>query len=255
MKYLGNFVAKSVGCSLAAALALSAQAQTKQGRASVQSVQGMAEVSVGGGIYTSLTEGSTVEAGSVVRTGAGSEVRLFLAQNGPVVVPRADTVLGLDRLTYDTTGAEVVIDTRLDLKAGRVTGHVRKMAAASKYEVKIPNGLVNIKATEARGTDYDIEVSGNTTVVHGSATVVFNNVSYTVNSGQTFDPTIPGVRPATPPEIDETKVPPAPAVAPVAEVIPVAEVKPREEFFISPLTGAAALPARRHENGETNNGE
>jgi hypothetical protein len=249
MKYLGNFVAKSVGCGVAAVLALSAQAQTKQGRASVQSVQGTAEASSGGGAYTALTEGATLEAGSVVRTGAGSEVRLFLAQNGPVVVPRADTVLGLDRLTYDTTGAEVVIDTRLDLKAGRVTGHVRKMAAASTYEVKVPNGSVKIKATEARGTDYDIEVSGNTTVVNGTATLVFNNVTYNVNSGQTFDPTIPGVRPATPPEIDETKVGPLPTA------VPVAEVKPPEEFFVSPLTGAGALRRRDNGNGEQHNGE
>jgi hypothetical protein len=140
--------------------------------------------------------------------------------------------LGLESLSYDSTGAEVVIDTRLDLKAGRVSGHVRRMASASKYDVRIPNGVVSVRAMEARGAQYVIEVTGRATVQNGTLTVVFNNVTYTVNSGQTFDPTIPGVRPATPEEIDGTKVPPV--------IVPVVEVRPAEEIFVSPLVGARA---------------
>ncbi len=244
MKQLGSFVSKVVICGVALSavtLAVSARAEAKQGRATVQEVRGTADYSTGGGAFTALTTGARLDAGTVIRTAAGSEVSLFLAQNGPVAVVRADTLLGLDRLSYDKTGAETVIDTRLDLKSGRVSGHVRKLAAASKYEVKIPNGVVSIK-TAGAGTDYDIEVPGRTTVANGTATMVYNNVNYSINSGQTFDPTIPGVRPATPPEIDGTKVP---AVKPTV----VAEVKPPEEFFVSPLVGGGA---GRSEGGSDN---
>src|SRR5437867_675464 len=200
MKHPGSSVSKASICGLVlATLALAGpvRAESKQGRAVVHEIRGSADYSTGGGAFTALTAGSSLEAGSVVRTGADSECDLFLPQNGPVIGIRADTVLGLDKLIYDGTGAETVIETRLDLKSGRVTGHVKKMAAASKYEVKVPNGMVSVRATEAKGLDYDIEATGRTTLKNGSASMVFNSVTYTINAGQTFDPTITRVRTMT----------------------------------------------------------
>jgi hypothetical protein len=235
MKHVASFVLRALVCGVTAAAVVvpfSAQAQSKENRARVEGVRGNADYSDAGGEYRTLSPGMSIPAGSVVRTGAGSEVQLYLAQNGPIVVVREDSLLGLESLSYDSTGAEVVIDTRLELKAGRVSGHVRRMASASKYDVRIPNGVVSVRAMEARGAQYVIEVTGRATVQNGTLTVVFNNVTYTVNSGQTFDPTIPGVRPATPEEIDGTKVPPV--------IVPVVEVRPAEEIFVSPLVGARA---------------
>ena len=61
----------------------------------------------------------------------------------------------MTRLTRTDTGADVVTETQLDLQAGHIFGSVKKMSAASKYEVKIPNGVAGI-----RGTVYDISVEG-----------------------------------------------------------------------------------------------
>ena len=66
-----------------------------------------------------------------------------------------NTLLGIDKLTETQTGADVVTETQLDLKAGHIFGTVKKMSAASKYEVKIPNGVAGI-----RGTVYDISAEG-----------------------------------------------------------------------------------------------
>src|SRR5262249_59396006 len=55
--------------------------------------------------------------------------------------------LGVDKLTITQTGGpDVVTDTQLDLKAGRVMGNVKKMSSASRYEVKLPNGVAAILA-------------------------------------------------------------------------------------------------------------
>src|SRR5947209_15179673 len=67
----------------------------------------------------------------------------------------ADSILGLDKLTSLQTGADVVTETQLDLKRGRLTGNVKKLSAASKYEVKLPNGVAGV-----RGTHFDIQAVG-----------------------------------------------------------------------------------------------
>jgi hypothetical protein len=99
----------------------------------------------------------------------------------------ADTLLGLDKLLFENTGADTVIETRLDLKNGRILGNVKKMAATSVYEVKIPTGTVGI-----RGTEYDISTTGRVYVESGSVLVHYTDTAtgittdYTVNAGQVF---------------------------------------------------------------------
>lgn len=86
------------------------------------------------------------------------------------------------------TGAETVTETQLDLKAGRITGSVKKMSAASKYEVKLPNGVAGI-----RGTTYDISADGVVKVYVGSVVVAVvdpktgNVVTQVVSGGQQYD--------------------------------------------------------------------
>src|SRR5690349_24996818 len=77
-----------------------------------------------------------------------------------------NSAVGIDKLTSMQTGAEAVTETQLDLKAGRITGSVKKMSAASKYEVKLPNGVAGI-----RGTTYDITADGLIKVYVGSVVV------------------------------------------------------------------------------------
>jgi hypothetical protein len=74
-----------------------------------------------------------------------------------------NTILGIDRLTSMDTGADVVTETQLDLKSGRILGNVKKMSAASRYEVKMPAGVAVI-----RGTVFQAISPGIVQVVKGS---------------------------------------------------------------------------------------
>ena len=62
----------------------------------------------------------------------------YLGDNGPTVHLFDSTTLGLDRLQIERTGPDAVIETQLNLTAGTIRGEVRKLSAASKYEVKTP---------------------------------------------------------------------------------------------------------------------
>jgi hypothetical protein len=54
------------------------------------------------------------------------------------------------------------------LKAGHIYGVVKKMSAASRYEVKIPNGVIGI-----RGTVYDLTAKGDVKVFSGSVVLAY----------------------------------------------------------------------------------
>jgi len=105
-------------------------------------------------------------------------------QNGPVVRLVENTTLGIDKLNFEDTGVDTVIETQLDLKSGRILGIVKKMAATSKYEIKTPNGVAGI-----RGTEYDITATSVVRVVSGSMVVVYVKsdgtvVTQVVNAGE-----------------------------------------------------------------------
>jgi hypothetical protein len=98
-----------------------------------------------------------------------------------------NTVLGIDKLTVAQTGADTVTETQLDLKAGSIFGTVKKLTGASKYEVKIPNGVAGI-----RGTIYQLTAEGIFRVLTGSAVLAYVGtdgtvVTQVVAAGQQFD--------------------------------------------------------------------
>jgi hypothetical protein len=184
-------ISKLLGIAVACAAFLSAtnaQAAMEQNKAIVRGVRGSANYSSDRGAnWKPLKVGTTLHQNSVVRTAPGATVDLFLGDNGPVVRVTEDTTMGIDRLTIDRTGMDKVIETQLDLRNGRILGNVKKLAAASKYEVKTPQGVAGI-----RGTRYDIRADGTVTVIEGTVVVVYmvNNQASTatVNAGQTALP-------------------------------------------------------------------
>lgn len=247
MKHVGSIISKLSAYGVAFLIASfvgSVQAQQQQGTATVRALRGTAQYTQDGGAWMPLTVGKVLKQGAVVRTAANSQVDLFLKQNGPVVRITADTTLGLDRLLFEDTGAETVIDTQLNLTNGRILGTVKKMAAVSKYEVKIPTGVVGI-----RGTEYDISTTGVVHVLTGQALVTYITPNKQihqamVNEGETFTP------PTTDPEAAPTVTPtpadvqiqlrdarsgltPREAVTPAGGVVIVEPV----EQPISPTTG------------------
>jgi hypothetical protein len=171
-------------------LSASAQAETKHNRAVVRAIHGSgAQVSNNKGqTWAPAKVGQFLGANAAVKTSPDTTVDLFLGDNGPVVRVTPDTSLGIDKLDLENTGLEKVIETQLDLRSGRILGSVKKMAAASKYEVKTPVGVAGI-----RGTEYSIDARGRVTIVTGSAVVVYvidGNIlpPANVGAGQTITP-------------------------------------------------------------------
>src|SRR5207244_11213389 len=79
-----------------------------------------------------------------------------------------NSVLAIDKLTSVETGADMVTETQLDLQRGRLFGNVKKMSGASKYDVKLPNGVAGI-----RGTIYTVNAQGVVQVLVGSAGIAY----------------------------------------------------------------------------------
>ena len=188
MKQSGNFskVMAYAVASVCAVLVSSAQA-AEVGKAVVRSIKGSAQYAEGGN-WLPLKVGQTLSPGSVVRTANDSHVDLFMDQNGPVVRLLENTALGIEKLNFEVTGVDTIVETQLDLKSGKIVGIVKRMASTSKYEIKTPNGVAGI-----RGTEYVISATGEVYVLSGSAVAVYVKpdgtvVTQVVNAGEQFDP-------------------------------------------------------------------
>lgn len=214
MKQHRNLAFTLIACGVALAMVSTAMAQSVG--AKVVRIKGAARYSQGSAGWQKLNVGMVLPPGAVIQTSTdrGSYVDLVLGDSdaatarpvsfnsastaSPSVAyhPRSEqntvrlmenTVLGIDRLSYVETGSDVVSDTQLDLKSGRIIGNVKKLSAASKYEVKLPNGVAGI-----RGTFYDISAEGVVRVVTGSVVVAYVGadgtvVTQVVSAGQQFD--------------------------------------------------------------------
>jgi FecR protein len=212
MKQIQTLVQRLVVCGLALAFVGAVSAQSTHGVAKVVRMKGAARYSTGNNVWLPLKTGAVIRPGTVIQTaGDKSFVDLALGEGdvpipavgrtagappGRSYSPNADqnivrlfenTTLAVDKLTTMETGADVVSDTQLDLRAGRIFGNVKKMSAASKYEVKMPNGVAGI-----RGTIYELTADGVVRVLVGSVVIAYvgadgNVVTQVVMGGQQFD--------------------------------------------------------------------
>ncbi len=181
-----------------------------------------------------LKRGDVLQPGSVIQTAEKSTVDVVMGEaqgdvytgpaSGPSPIstsgggggagdmgPKANTVhisassvLAIDKLTLDKTGMDEVSETQLDLRAGRIMGNVKKLSAASRYEVKLPNGVAGI-----RGTTYVINADGSIYVLVGQVilTYVGSNgqvITQTVSGGQVFTPSPTAGAPGAVGPIDPT---------------------------------------------------
>jgi len=234
MKQRGSF-SMAVACvvALVGACVVSSLQAAEVGKAVVRAIRGSAQYAEGGQ-WLPLKVGQTLKPGSSIRTANESQVDLFMDQNGPVVRLVENTTLGIDKLNYEATGIDTIIETQLDLKSGRVLGIVKKMAHNSKYEIKTPNGVAGI-----RGTEYDVSATTVVRVVSGSLVVVYVKsdgtvLTQVVNAGEMFVPSEAAVR----------SIPPDQLSALVAEVnsmiaAPTAALTVEQpvRIFVSPTTG------------------
>jgi hypothetical protein len=153
--------------------AIAARGEMKQGSAVVKAVSGSASYLDELGFSHPLTVGTVLKEGHTVKTGAESSVDLFLDQNGPNVGVDANSTLRLEKLAYEKTALGTKIDTLLDLKAGQMSGSVKKLISGSRYEVKMPQGVAKV-----RGTIFYIDSTQGT--VHVTSGNVFVTVNLTI---------------------------------------------------------------------------
>lgn len=196
-----------------------------QGSATVSGVKGATRYSTDNGrTWHPVKVGLILKAPALIQTAANSHVDLVLGErevtgheptignlvftpgtgeDANVLRITPDSILSIDKLMVEETGADVVSDTQLDLRAGRIMGNVKKLSAASRYEVKFPTGVAGI-----RGTIYTIDKNGLTRVLTGSVVVSYlkDGVVQTqvVMAGYQFDPATGLVTPI--PEFDKKEM-------------------------------------------------
>ncbi len=199
MKETQRLLNSLIACGVALAMVSPLAAQpADQTTAKVVHLTGGARCKIGTGEWQPLKLGDVVRPGTVIQTAAKSRVDLALGAEGLAPAgaalpaqaaaaaasstplsyqPRTEqnivrlwenTLMSVDKLTVTKTGADVVTETQLDQKAGHITGSVKKMSAASKFEVKIPNGVAGI-----RGTVFDIRAEGLIKVLSGSVVLAY----------------------------------------------------------------------------------
>lgn len=217
MNQIRRFVGSIMACGLALAMVSNSFGQqVTQETIKVVRLKGSARYSMGNNVWHPLKVGTVLKPGALIQTGANSVADFIIGQGavGPstfmsgaaaasplstemmsyhpmaeqnVVRLWENSVLSVDKLNVTKTGADVVTDTELDLHAGHVFGTVKKLSAASKYEVKIPNGVAGI-----RGTIYSIDASGIISVLEGSVVIAYVGsdgtvVTQVVAAGQQYN--------------------------------------------------------------------
>jgi hypothetical protein len=208
MKNIQRLSKLMVFAGIALAMVASAAAQQMgQGSAKVVRIKGSARYATENNVWQPLKVGDVLQPGSIVQTADKSRVDIVLGEPTAVAnepgwgetvsySPVAEqnfvrvwenSVLAIDKLASASTGTDVVSETQLDLKTGKIFGSVKKMSAASKYEVKIPNGVAGV-----RGTIYTISSDGVVSVLVGSVVIAYvdgsgNVVTQVVVGGQQFD--------------------------------------------------------------------
>lgn len=151
------------------AFASASYAQTYVGKVEVRGVGGNAFASTGPGApMMPLKSGDVLGPGATIKTSKASHVDLFLGKSAGTLRLAEDTTMSLDKFTITDTGADTVVDVQWNLPEGTALGQVNKLAGASKYEIKLPNGVAGV-----RGTTFRISSSAYIVVTEGTVIFVY----------------------------------------------------------------------------------
>lgn len=101
-----------------------------------------------GGPARPLREGLILRSGSTIKTGSNSAVDLFMGVNAGVVRVGENSTVTIDKFMVENTGADTAVDVQLHVPNGEIYFNVNKLSKASRYEVKMPNGVAGIRGTK-----------------------------------------------------------------------------------------------------------
>jgi hypothetical protein len=148
------------------------RADMQPGTAVVRELEGSGTYVTGGGVEKPLAVGVVLKEGDTVKTSADSWLNLLLPQNGPDVGLGPQSTLRFTKLQYEETELGVVKQTVLDVPEGQIYGHVDTLVGDSKYLVRSPKGIAEVKGTDFY---YDTK-TGDIHVITGQVflTIIFN---------------------------------------------------------------------------------
>jgi len=197
-KRLANSLIAFTALVTTLAVGSSLHAQTVPGKAKVTQVKGTAYYAAAPGAPMQPLQASIeLGPGATVKTAAASTVDLFLGNSAGILRVTENTTLALDKLTITDTGADTVVEVQLNVPEGTILGNVQKLAAASKYEIKVPNAVAVI-----RGTEFRVSATGYIVLLRGTLVFVYvapggSPVPYTLTAPPPvyFSP-IEGIKPA-----------------------------------------------------------
>jgi hypothetical protein len=175
---------------LAGGLASPGFAQSNPRAAEVTRISGKARFSTDHHTWQTLKDGVALMSGALIQTADGSKLTLRLGEKeaGSRIELSGGSVLSIDRLASETSGATIADDTELTLRTGEISGHLGKSDHASKYEINLPNGIVGV-----RSGDYRLVSTGLLSITSGDAVIVLskpdNSPAVVVKAGHRFDPT------------------------------------------------------------------
>ena len=216
-------------------------ADTQPGKIQVVGMKGTASAFATGGSPAPVKIKDVYGPGTTVKTDKASSVDLFFGKSiGTMRLEESGTLI-IDKFTLTETGADTVADIQLNLPEGTILGNVNKLSAASKYEIKVPNGVAGIRGTTllASAASYFVLLEGALVFVH--VPPGGNPTPYTLQAPPPvyFSP-LEGVKPAPQDLINniQNRLPGARAVASIAgDLVPIGPINDDRPPFVSPGTG------------------
>lgn len=189
MKQHLRFLPALLACG---AMAFGVTALAATGSARIDSVRaGSARYSTDGASWVDAKAGAELAPGTVIRTDSLGVVDLYLGKNGPYVRVTPDSEMTLKTLDIQGGAGETIVTTELGLRTGKLQGEVRKMSAASRYEIMTPVGTVGV-----RGTKYQVSARGECSFEDGPGYINYvapgatAPTDFVVRPGYTFEPSL-----------------------------------------------------------------
>lgn len=152
LNYSARTVVAVATLVLAASFAPGAFGQARTLKAEVRAIKGTATYTTEGAAAKPLKVGMALSSNSTIKTAAESTVDIFLGASAGVIRVAEQSTLALNKLDQTQTGAESAVDIQLNLPEGEMYFNVNKLSQASRYEIKMPNGVAGIRGTKGRCT-------------------------------------------------------------------------------------------------------
>ena len=158
-------------------------------QALVISVHGKCDYSENGTTFIKLKAGHVFKQGAVVRTGEGALTDLFFRRIGTTVRLQSDTEVKLEKMARHLKDGRPVMETLLDLRAGRIFTVVRALVPGSTFEIRNAAGRSVVEGGGGKGR-YIITADG-THVTDKDSVVPLKVIGETgvtvITPGQTFN--------------------------------------------------------------------